>query len=192
MEVEEADADAEADEDEDDVRVDGHEDGVGDRGDGGGRGTNHEHGEDPVEQESGRRTLFRQRSLAGGEAGREETGVRGLLCLCGWLAVRCEEAGFGGWAHRGAAGEEKRERQDPLFGDFLLDFWWKGTNKGSVSLAGPQPDISTCAAVPLDAVKVMTTMLPNTEKAMRPDMTRGANSAPKTSSKKTVAMSILP
>ena len=43
--------------------------------------------------------------------------------------------------------------------------------------------------LPLDAVKVMTTMFPNMEKAMRPDMIRGAMSLPKTSLKNTVAMS---
>lgn len=43
--------------------------------------------------------------------------------------------------------------------------------------------------VPLDAVKVMTTMIPKIQKAIIPDMTRGATSLPKTSLKNTVAMS---
>ena len=43
--------------------------------------------------------------------------------------------------------------------------------------------------VPLDAVKVMTTMFPKIQKAIMPDMTRGAMSLPKTSLKNTVAMS---
>ena len=35
-----------------------------------------------------------------------------------------EEVGFeGGVGGRGAGGDEEGERQDALFGDFLLDFW---------------------------------------------------------------------
>ena len=45
--------------------------------------------------------------------------------------------------------------------------------------------------VPLDAVKVMTTMLPNIDSAIMPDMTRGAAFVPNTSVKNKVAMSSL-
>ena len=45
------------------------------------------------------------------------------------------------------------------------------------------------AVVPLDAVKVMTTILPKIENAMMPDMTRGAAFVPKTSVKNRVAIS---
>ena len=74
-----------------------------------------------MEQEGGGGTLFRQRSLAVGELGGEETSVRGLVF--GWLAGAVRE-GLDLWwlAHRGAAGEEKGEWQDPFFGDFLFDF----------------------------------------------------------------------
>ena len=43
--------------------------------------------------------------------------------------------------------------------------------------------------VPLHAVKVMTTMFPKIQKAIIPDMTRGAMLLSKTSLKNTVAMS---
>ena len=45
------------------------------------------------------------------------------------------------------------------------------------------------AVIPLDAVKVMTTILPNIENAMMPDMTRGAALVPNTSVKNRVAIS---
>lgn len=45
--------------------------------------------------------------------------------------------------------------------------------------------------IPLEAVKVITTMFPKIEKAIMPDITRGARSLPKTSLKNTVAMSRL-
>ena len=48
-----------------------------------------------------------------------------------------------------------------------------------------------CWSIPLEAVKVMTTMFPKIEKAMIPDTIRGAKSLPKTSLKNTVAMSRL-
>ena len=89
--------------------------------------------------------------------------------------------------HCGAAGEEKRIREDAFFGDLLLDF----VEKMKRQLYGPSDPVTRCwCIVPLDAVKVMTTILPNMEKAMKPDMTRGAKLVPNTSLKKTVAMSI--
>ena len=87
---------------------------------------------------------------------------------------------------------KKREKgRTPSLAISCLTVGGKEEKKEASALPVPQPSQS-CAAVPLDAVKVMTTMLPNTEKAMRPAMTRGASSVPKTSSKKTVAMSMLP
>ena len=45
------------------------------------------------------------------------------------------------------------------------------------------------AILPLDAVKVMMTILPSIDSAIMPDMTRGAAFVPKTSVKNKVAMS---
>ena len=51
--------------------------------------------------------------------------------------------------------------------------------------------VEACWNIPLEAVNVMTTILPKMEKAIMPDTTREAKSVPKTSLKNTVAMSRL-
>lgn len=87
-----------------------------------------------------------------------------------------------------AAGKEQRERNDTFLGDFLFDC---DHNHQRLFLQSRLPNLKR-SSVPLDAVKVMTTMLPNIDRAMMPDITRGAIWFPKTSRKKTVAMSSSP
>ena len=83
-------------------------------GDVAGGGTDEDYGEGPVKEEGCHGGLFGVRLLA--DAGGKESGF---------------EVSVGGC---GAGGEEEGEREDPLFGDFLLDFgysqfllrfeWW--------------------------------------------------------------------
>ena len=82
-EIEEAGGDEEADYDDYGVRVQRHENVIGDLGDITGGGTDQDYGEGPVEEEGRHRGLFGVRLLGGADAGGEEFGFEVSVGGCG-------------------------------------------------------------------------------------------------------------